>query len=205
VKLEAFGDAAWRADLPGDGDRRALLEALRAVPGVLDAVVSERHAVVTFEPGAPPREVDVRGALEQAPVLVGSADRAREHVVRVRYDGLDLDEIARALGSSTAEVIARHSAPRYVVVAVGFQPGFAYLRAEGGSPLVLPRRPTPRTRVPALSVGIAGPYTGIYPFASPGGWNLVGTAVGFEAFTPRAGGAMGGGDGVRFEEAGSGA
>jgi len=76
-------------------------------------------------------------------------------------------------------------------------PGFAYLRALDPR-LVLPRRATPRPRVPALSVAIAGPYTGLYPFASPGGWHLLGTAVGFAPFDAHTGAAMSLGDRVRF-------
>jgi KipI family sensor histidine kinase inhibitor len=96
-----------------------------------------------------------------------------------------------------AEVVAAHSAPTYVVVTLGFQPGFAYLR--GIDPrLVLPRRATPRPRVPALSVAIAGPYAGVYPFESPGGWHLLGTAIDFVPFDPEHGAALAVGDRVRF-------
>jgi UPF0271 protein len=83
-------------------------------------------------------------------------------------------------------------------VAVGFLPGFAYLRAPD-PPFQLARRGSPRARVPAGSVGVAGPYTGIYPFASPGGWNLLGTAVDFVPFTVERGAALALGDVVRFE------
>ncbi|HEX3344918.1 MAG TPA: carboxyltransferase domain-containing protein, partial [Polyangiaceae bacterium] len=121
----------------------------------------------------------------------------REHTVRVRYDGLDLDEVAAASGLSRHEVGAVHRVAAYEVAAIGFLPGFAYLR--GLDPrLVLPRRATPRTRVPALSVAVAGPYTGVYPFASPGGWHLLGTAVGFAPFDATTGAALSLGDRVRF-------
>jgi KipI family sensor histidine kinase inhibitor len=87
--------------------------------------------------------------------------------------GPDLDEVAKHAGLSADEVIRRHAAAEYVVGAVGFQPGFGYLE---GLPAELhtPRRGTPRTSVPTGAVGIGGPYTAVYPQASPGGWNLIG-------------------------------
>jgi KipI family sensor histidine kinase inhibitor len=104
----------------------------------------------------------------------------REIVIPVVYggaDGPDLAEVARHAGMTADEVVAAHSGAAYDVFFLGFQPGFAYL---GGLPpaLATPRRDTPRVRVPAGSVGIGGAQTGIYPAASPGGWNLIGrTAV----------------------------
>jgi KipI family sensor histidine kinase inhibitor len=79
-------------------------------------------------------------------------------------------------------VIARHSEREYAVLAIGFAPGFAYL-GELDPALVLPRRDSPRARVPAGAVAIAGAQTGIYPRVSPGGWHLLGTtdAVLFDA------------------------
>jgi UPF0271 protein len=115
----------------------------------------------------------------------------------VRYDGPDLDGVARAAGMTRADVVRAHASRLYDVALMGFLPGFAYLR--GLDPrLSMPRRGTPRARVAALSVGIAGPYTGIYPFASPGGWNLLGTVVGFEPFDAATGARLQLGDRVRF-------
>ena len=89
------------------------------------------------------------------------------------YDGDDLDAVAAELGLAVDDVIARHVAGTYVADFCGFAPGFAYL--SGLDPtLRLPRRATPRTSVPAGSVAIAGPYTAVYPTASPGGWHLLG-------------------------------
>jgi UPF0271 protein len=80
---------------------------------------------------------------------------------------------------------------------IGFLPGFAYLR--GLDPrIVVPRRPSPRARIAPLSTGVAGPYTGVYPFASPGGWNIVGVAVGFTPFDARSGAKLALGDRVLF-------
>ena len=87
--------------------------------------------------------------------------------------GPDLDEVARAHKTTADEVIRLHTAGDYLVYMVGFMPGFAYL---GGLPasLATPRRSTPRTVVPAGTVGIGGSQTGVYPLDSPGGWNLIG-------------------------------
>lgn len=100
----------------------------------------------------------------------------REKEIPVCYGGEfgpDLEEVARHGGVSPGEVIALHTGANYVVHAVGFTPGFPYL---GGLPekLHMPRRATPRQQVPAGSVGIGGKQTGIYPIASPGGWQLIG-------------------------------
>jgi UPF0271 protein len=195
--LEPFGDAALRLRLPPGTHCAAILAALRAHPGVIDAVVTERHALVTFSPGAPPA-----GLEDTVAAAVGAEPApAREHVVSVRYDGPDLHDVAHCIGCTAREVVYLHVGVPYAVAAIGFLPGFAYLR--GLDPrLVVPRRPTPRTRVPANAVAIAGPYTGVYPAASPGGWNLLGTAVGFAAFDPAQGARLAIGDRVTFVESG---
>jgi KipI family sensor histidine kinase inhibitor len=100
----------------------------------------------------------------------------RTVIVPVCYGGAhgpDLEAVAAAGGLGVEEVIDRHSGVDYFVSAVGFTPGFPYL---GGLPAALhtPRRRTPRVRVPPGSVGIGGAQTGIYPFETPGGWNLIG-------------------------------
>ena len=87
--------------------------------------------------------------------------------------GPDLDELSSMHGLTLPEAIELHASVEYVVFFLGFVPGFAYL---GGLPkaLATPRLATPRRNVPAGSVGIAGDQTGVYPFATPGGWRLVG-------------------------------
>ncbi len=97
----------------------------------------------------------------------------REVEVPVRYDGEDLDEVARLWDMTRAEAVATHTGTTVVVAFCGFAPGFAYCT---GLPerLHVPRRSSPRTRVPAGSVGLAGEFTGVYPTASPGGWQLLG-------------------------------
>ncbi|MEU3979815.1 5-oxoprolinase subunit PxpB [Streptomyces sp. NPDC026672] len=92
----------------------------------------------------------------------------------VRYDGPDLADVAAHWGVSEREVAEVHAATPFTVAFCGFAPGFGYLT---GLPdrYDVPRRATPRTAVPAGSVALAGPYTGVYPRSSPGGWQLIGT------------------------------
>ncbi|WP_148574369.1 5-oxoprolinase subunit B family protein [Nocardioides caldifontis] len=102
------------------------------------------------------------------------ADERRDPVVLPTvYDGEDLDDVARAWGMTRAEAVATHSGTEFTVAFCGFAPGFAYCT---GLPeeLAVPRLERPRVRVPAGSVGVAGPFTGVYPRTSPGGWRLLG-------------------------------
>lgn len=94
--------------------------------------------------------------------------------IPVRYNGEDLDAVASLLGLSRAEVIERHAGAEFHAAFVGFAPGFVYL--SGGDPCFhgVPRRSTPRTRVPAGSVAMAGEFSAVYPSDSPGGWQLLG-------------------------------
>ena len=94
----------------------------------------------------------------------------------VCYDpefGIDLKEVSERLGRSVGEIIELHTQPRYTVYGIGFLPGFMYLGGISEA-LEIPRKPTPRSRVPKGSVGLAGKQTGIYPQDSPGGWNIIG-------------------------------
>ena len=93
--------------------------------------------------------------------------------VAVTYDGEDLDEVARLTGLSPTEVVEAHTGTPWLVGFAGFAPGFAYL-VDGDPRIRVPRRPTPRTRVPAGAVGLADAFSGIYPRPSPGGWQLIG-------------------------------
>ncbi|MBS0657869.1 MAG: 5-oxoprolinase subunit PxpB [Verrucomicrobia bacterium] len=145
-------------------------------------------------------EAAVRAVAEATEVV--EAPPAQVVEIPVCYGGEfgpDLDEVVRAIGLSTAEVVARHTAPLYRVHALGFSPGFSYL--AGLHPvLALPRRATPRTRVEPGSVGIGGGQTGVYPSATPGGWHLLGR-TGRRLFRPECAEApslLRPGDGVRF-------
>ncbi|AEV83631.1 allophanate hydrolase [Actinoplanes sp. SE50] len=89
------------------------------------------------------------------------------------YDGADLDDVAQWWGTDRAGVVAVHTGTAFRVAFCGFAPGFAYLTGLGPEHHV-PRRATPRTRVPAGTVALAGAYSGVYPGASPGGWQCIG-------------------------------
>ncbi len=106
------------------------------------------------------------------PPLPARADGAV--AIPVRYDGPDLTDVAALWGVEEREVPAIHAAAEFRVAFCGFAPGFGYLTGLP-SRYDVPRRATPRTAVPAGSVALAGPYTGVYPRSSPGGWQLIGT------------------------------
>lgn len=158
---------------------RWLAARLRAahLPGVRE-VVSSYAAVALYlaDPAAQSRALAAARELahsvpdDPAP---DEAEPAREVVIPVRYDGPDLDEVARRCALAPDEVVRRHAARVYEAYAIGFVPGFAYLGVLDEA-LRLPRHEQPRTRVPAGSVAIAGAQTAVYPFATPGGWHLIG-------------------------------
>ncbi len=106
----------------------------------------------------------------------------RSHTIEVVYDGEDLADVAAITGLPVEQVIQRHSRALYTVAFLGFSRSFPYLRGLDPT-LHVPRRSTPRTEVPAGSVGIGAGFTGIYPMSSPGGWQLLGrtAAVMFDA------------------------
>jgi KipI family sensor histidine kinase inhibitor len=120
-----------------------------------------------------PAETDA-AALRRIPLEPVSGPAGTRQVdLPVVFDGPDLPEVAALTGRSVRELVDALTATEFTVAFGGFAPGFAYL--TGLPPeLHVPRRATPRTRVPAGSVGLAGPFAGAYPRASPGGWQLVG-------------------------------
>ncbi|MFG1942581.1 allophanate hydrolase subunit 1 [Nonomuraea sp. NPDC048826] len=149
-------------------------------PGVLE-VVPGPETVLVVAPGADPGRLG--GLLEtlvarcrEIPPYEEAAETGREAntvTIPVVYDGADLGSVAEAAGIPVEEVVARHTGRELVVGWLGFAPGFAYL--TGLDPVLhVPRLATPRTSVPAGSVAIAGPYSAVYPTASPGGWRLLG-------------------------------
>jgi KipI family sensor histidine kinase inhibitor len=107
----------------------------------------------------------------------------RNHVIPFVFDGPDIDDVSHAVGLAPNEIAQCLVEKNLAVELVGFLPGFGYLGPLDPR-LVLPRRKTPRARVLAGSLGIAGGFAGIYPFSSPGGWHLLGRAVGATLFDP---------------------
>jgi KipI family sensor histidine kinase inhibitor len=150
---------------------------LLALPGVLDIVPAFASVLVTFDDTRIDEET-LAAHIERlsAGHLPGESTPARRHDIPVVYGGEhgpDLERLAASHGLSADEVVRRHAAPVYRVYFLGFMPGFAYLGGLDPS-IASPRLGSPRVRVPAGSVGIAGDQTGIYPLASPGGWQLIG-------------------------------
>ncbi|ANN14520.1 allophanate hydrolase [Amycolatopsis orientalis] len=169
--------------------------------GVAELVPGARSLLVVETPGS--------GALAAVRELLSGADlehppggEPREITLDVTYDGEDLELVAQDAGVSTKDVVRLHTDAVYTVAFTGFAPGFGYLTGLP-EPLRQPRLPTPRTRVPPGSVGIAGEFTGVYPRVSPGGWRLIGHTRAV-LFDPRADppALLAPGDRVRFRSAG---
>jgi KipI family sensor histidine kinase inhibitor len=159
------------------------IQAQRAPQGLTDLYPGYVNLFVEFDAQQTTRETVkawVRSKLEHPESEQTTAQQAdlepREVQVRVRYDGEDLEWIATQTGLSVTEVIATHSGQAYRVFAVGFVPGYPFLGVLPEA-LRLPRRPTPRKRVPAHTVAMAVSQTGIYVLPTPGGWHLLGTAL----------------------------
>ncbi len=155
----------------------AIAAALRAddIAGVRDVVSTFRSVAVYFDPLAVDAGV-IRDALERAAAAPGAVTSGRLVEVPVVYGGEcgpDLEAVAAFSGLDAADVIGRHAGADYRVYMLGFLPGFAYLGTVPPE-IAMPRRATPRLRVPAGSVGIAGRQTAVYPRESPGGWQLIG-------------------------------
>lgn len=165
----ALGERAIRFARP-DVSARALVREVRTWPGVVDVVVAHEDVAAYFVDA--PQVDDARiAALAE---LSDLDEPSREHVLKTHYTGEDVDAIAAATKLSRDDVIALHSGATYTVETIGFAPGFAYLSGLDAR-LHIPRRATPRPRVPARSLAIAAQHTAVYPFDSPGGWHLLGS------------------------------
>lgn len=156
-QVEAWRVELWRRRAAGD------LSAVEIVPAAATVLVDG-----VPDPGAAAARI-----AGWSPADVATTAGAAEVRVPTVYDGADLPAVAGHWGVDVPAVVERLRGTEFRVAFCGFAPGFAYL--TGLPPeLAVPRLATPRTRVPAGSVALAGPYAGIYPTASPGGWLLVG-------------------------------
>jgi KipI family sensor histidine kinase inhibitor len=175
------GDSALLITVTGDGDRpwqvaREVADALRAAApdGLVDVIPSYASVFVAFDP----LRATATGLRELVahPGAPAPAAPAREFLVPVVYGGehgTDLDDVAAVLDRGTAEVVALHTAAPWTVRLLG--PPLGMPMTDGGRTLrSVPRRADPRTRVPAGSVGVSGIQSVVYPFAMPGGWQLIG-------------------------------
>lgn len=170
MRVLPYGPGALLAEYDTLAEVMAVYESLRdaELDGIDDVVPAARTVLVRYH------QID-RQALDA--LLVPGAVARRPHgpiiEIPVVYDGIDLEAVASATAMSTQQVVEMHSSVVYSAAFLGFTPGWAYLVGLPPS-LHLPRRPTPRTSVPAGSVAIASEFTGVYPTASPGGWHLLG-------------------------------
>lgn len=160
--------------LPGGPSPALLAKALREIDSGLVDVVPAHDTLLLVWHEARPRDAEVIALLAEAESVQAASSPRAEIEIPVAYDGPDLAAVAEACGLTEAEVIELHSSAVYEAEFCGFAPGFAYLTGLPAQ-LHLPRRAEPRTRVPRGSIAIAGPYSGVYPSASPGGWHLLGT------------------------------
>lgn len=152
----------------------ALLASLTNEPitGIEELVPAARTILIQWRPSACSMAELVR-QISQRDVSARAQRGGTLIEIPVHYTGDDLAEVAQLLGITPEEVIRRHTGSEYTVAFTGFAPGFAYL--SGGHPSFnVPRRSTPRTRIPAGAVGLAGTFSGVYPQASPGGWQIIG-------------------------------
>ncbi|MGH3726846.1 MAG: 5-oxoprolinase subunit B family protein [Mycobacterium sp.] len=176
LKVRDHGDRALLLECTSVQEVLAWTSSLQADPidGVTDIVPASRTVLLKLH--SPADQAIVRHRLTQRSVTPGvlSATESPPVTIHVRYDGLDLEEVAEHTGLGVDGVIAAHTGTIWTVGFCGFAPGFAYLVA-GDPRLAIPRRADPRTKVPAGSVALAGEFSGIYPRESPGGWQLIGT------------------------------
>jgi KipI family sensor histidine kinase inhibitor len=185
----AFGDSAClivvgeRVDVGLNARARAIANVLADLPGAEGwhaPVVGHASVLVRYDPARLTEATvtaTIQRLLDGAPDGIECSDGGGGTVeISVRYggpDGPDLEDVAARLGLTTAEVVNLHAEREYRVLVLGFAPGFAYLGPLDPA-LVMPRRATPRPRVPAGSVAIAGEQTAVYPLETPGGWHLIG-------------------------------
>jgi KipI family sensor histidine kinase inhibitor len=173
MRLLPCGSNALLVELDDLEEVLGYYAALAAEPpaGVVDIVPAARTVMVVTDPA----HTDLANLERSLRNTVARRDRLAggELIdIPVVYDGADLADVAALLGCDVAEVVRRHTADEWTVAFCGFAPGFGYL--TGQSDWNVPRRESPRTKVPAGSVALAGEFSGVYPRQSPGGWQLLG-------------------------------
>ncbi|KAA0021216.1 5-oxoprolinase subunit B family protein [Antrihabitans cavernicola] len=177
--IHRAGDRGLLLEPDDRADLDAVVRMLHStnLAGVADILPAARTVFVSTESSADRLRLqqelrDLCAHLDRSP-----ADSADTELVTiaVRYDGDDLDDVARLLGISVREVIDAHIGSEWCCSFVGFAPGFGYLESAERR-LTVPRRTQSRTAVPAGSVALADGYSAVYPRRSPGGWQIIGTA-----------------------------
>jgi KipI family sensor histidine kinase inhibitor len=184
TRVLAAGDSAWLVELPEridpevNGRAIAIARAIeRTSLPISDIVVGYRSVMIYVDPlaeGAKAAAATIERIAEAPEAAAGLSGTLVD--VPVCYDepyGPDLGDVAAFAGAAPDDVMAWHLAREYRVFVVGFVPGFAYM-ASVDPRIAAPRRSSPRLKVPAGSVAVAAGQTGIYPAATPGGWNVIG-------------------------------
>lgn len=177
MRLLPCGDAGLLVELGDLDEVLATYAALAQAPpdGVLDIVPAARTVLVRFDCGV--TDVDtVAAAVRSLRPTSGSRPDTGHAEIVVCYDGEDLAEVGELTGLGERGVVEAHTGQEWTVAFCGFAPGFGYLVGDDDR-LHVPRRDSPRTRVPAGAVGLAGEFSGVYPRESPGGWQLIGRAL----------------------------
>ena len=174
MRVLPSGTTAVLVELDTLDEVTALYDALVADPpaGVVDLVPAARTVLVVGDP-ALSSPAALEAAVRRGPSGGGRRSPGALVEVPVVYDGADLPAVAQRAGWSPAELVRRHTGAHWTVAFCGFSPGFGYLTSPDW-PAEVARRADPRTVVPAGAVALAGPFSGVYPRASPGGWQLVG-------------------------------
>lgn len=170
-RIDPLGESAFILRELGGVPAYAIAEALRGQPGIVDATSAYDTVGVYVAPGY--SEEALKGLLLE--LEIKGAGAPKRHLIPVCYElGLDLGDVAGRLKLELDEVISLHTGTEYRCYAIGFCPGFAFLGFLPEELSGLPRRESPRVKVPPGSVGITGRQTGVYPSETPGGWNLIG-------------------------------
>jgi KipI family sensor histidine kinase inhibitor len=170
MRILPSGDHALLVELEDLDQVLGYYTALTADPpeDVVDIVPAARTVLVTTT-----GSLDVLSrALQAVEPRAGTRTAGDLLEIPVTYDGEDLEDVADLLGCTVPELIERHTADEWTVAFCGFAPGFGYLTGAGSWDI--PRRKSPRTKVPAGAVALAGEFSGVYPRESPGGWQLIG-------------------------------
>lgn len=174
MRILPSGTTALLVELEALDDVLALYAALadQRPDGVVDVVPAARTVLLVTDPAVTSLAA-VEAAVRRTEPQRDRRDAGEVVELPVVYDGEDLADVAALMELQPAEVIRRHTGEEWTVAFGGFAPGFGYLMSTSGQ-WNIPRRSSPRTRVPAGSVALAGEFSGVYPRESPGGWQLIG-------------------------------
>ncbi|MFM2476749.1 5-oxoprolinase/urea amidolyase family protein [Celerinatantimonas sp. MCCC 1A17872] len=144
----------------------------KPIEGITQMLPAARTVLIEYDPLSISKELLAK-QIAQRSYQQSSLSLGKLVKINVEYNGSDLCEVANYLKLPIKAVIDWHTQTTFQVAFTGFAPGFAYLKALGSS-LVVPRRSSPRAKIPTGSVALAGEFTGVYPKDSPGGWQLIG-------------------------------